>query len=142
MSRHGKLCLKEDLEMKLYKGAQGEVVEVILPTDKELEITINGEPAKLLKASSTDAALEKHVPDVTVADGKVAVQVGSVKHPMIETHWITNIWMEYPDGSVEKVTLLPGQDPVAEFSTKGMSGKAAVYEYCNLHGLWKKEIDL
>lgn len=58
---------------------------------------------------------------------------------MLPAHWITNIWMEYPDGSVEKQTLFPGQEPVAVFDVKGQSGKAAVYEYCNLHGLWKKE---
>lgn len=128
--------------MKLYKSAQGDVVEVVLPVDKELDITINGEPAVLLEAGSTDAALEKHVPDVKVEDGKVSVQVGSTKHPMLPAHLITNIWMEYPDGSVEKQTLFPGQEPVAVFDVKGQSGKAAVYEYCNLHGLWKKEIDL
>lgn len=128
--------------MKLYKGANGEVVEVILPVNEEMDIMINGQPATLLTADSTDAAVEKHVPDVKVEDGKVKVQVGSTAHPMLPAHWITNIWMEYPDGSVEKATLLPGQEPVAEFDIKGPNGTATVYEYCNLHGLWKKDVEI
>lgn len=128
--------------MKLFKGANGEVVEVILPADADLELAINGQPAELLVAGSTDAAKEKHVPEVKVEDGKVKVQVGSTPHPMLEKHWITNIWMEYPDGTVEKVTLLPGEEPVAEFEIKDKKGTATVYEYCNLHGLWKAEIEL
>lgn len=128
--------------MKLYKTPKGEVVEVILPEQEDAEIVINGEPAVLLEAGSTDAALEKHVPAVSREGDTVRVQVGEVVHPMLEKHWITDIWMEYPDGSAERKTLVPGQEPVAVFDVAGKSGKATVYEYCNLHGLWKKEIDL
>ncbi len=128
--------------MKLYKGKNGEVVEVLLPVNETetVELTIGGEPAIELVADTTDAALEKHVPDVKVEDGKVKVQVGSTAHPMLPEHWITNIWMEYPDGTVERATLVPGENPVAEFDVKGQNGNATVYEYCNLHGLWKKQI--
>lgn len=128
--------------MKLYKGANGEVVEVLLPVTEDVDLMINGLPAVLLEADTTDAAVEKHVPDVKIEDGKVKVQVGSTPHPMIDTHWITNIWMEYPDGNVEKATLIPGEAPVAVFDLKDKHGKATVYEYCNLHGLWKKELDV
>lgn len=128
--------------MKLYKGSNGEVVEVLLPENENIDIMINGVPAVALEADTTDAALEKHVPDVKVEDGKIKVQVGSTAHPMLPEHWITNIWMEYPDGNVERATLIPGEAPVAEFDVTDKHGKATVYEYCNLHGLWKKEIDL
>lgn len=129
--------------MNLYKGANGEVVEVLLPAgEEEITLTINGAPAEKLAAGTSDGATEKHVPDVKVEDGKVKVQVGSVKHPMLEKHWITNIWMEYPDGTVEKATLVPGDEPVAVFDVKDKHGKATVYEYCNLHGLWKKDVEL
>lgn len=128
--------------MKLYKGANGEVVEVILPAAEDMEIAINGVPAKELQAGTTDAALEKHVPAVTKEGDVLRVQVGEVEHPMIDTHWITNIWVEYPDGTVEKKTLLPGEAPVALFDVTGRNGTVNVYEYCNLHGLWKKEFNL
>lgn len=128
--------------MKIYKGANGELVEVLLPVDAELELTIDGKPAKELKAGTTDAALEKHVPAVTKDGDKLHVQVGEVKHPMLPEHWITNIWLEYPDGRVEKKTLHPGEEPVAVFDVTGEEGTVSVYEYCNLHGLWKKDVEL
>lgn len=61
---------------------------------------------------------------------------------MLDNHYITNIWVEYPDGTVEKKTLKPGEAPNAEFDITDVNGKVTVYEYCNLHGLWKKEIEL
>ncbi len=128
--------------MRLFKGPKGEVVELIYPADQTTEITINSVPAVELVADTTDAALEKHVPAVMAKDGKLEVQVGEVAHPMLDTHYITNIWVEFPDGTVEKKTLAPGEAPVAEFDVKDVHGKVKVYEYCNLHGLWKKEIDL
>lgn len=128
--------------MKLYKGPNGELVEVLLPVQEDVELTIGGQPAVLLTADTTDAATEKHVPAVKKEGDIVKVQVGEVAHPMLPAHWITNIWIEYPDGSVEKQTLVPGEEPVAEFNVAGKNGTATVYEYCNLHGLWKKEIDL
>lgn len=128
--------------MKLFKGANGELAEVILPADGDVEIAINGQPAAELVAGSTDAATEKHVPAVTKEGDELKVQVGEVAHPMLDNHWITNIWVEYPDGTVDKKTLKPGQEPTAVFDVKDVNGKVTVYEYCNLHGLWKKEIEL
>lgn len=128
--------------MNLYKGVNGELVEVLLPLDQDTDLLIGGQPAVRLTAGSTDAALEKHVPAVVKDGNKVHVQVGSTAHPMLDTHWITNIWMEYPDGTVVKKVLHPGEEPVAEFDVTDKHGKATVYEYCNLHGLWKKDIEL
>ena len=50
-----------------------------------------GEPMQLLKANTTDAAKEKHVPVVTVDGNKVVVNVGSVDHPMTPEHLINFI---------------------------------------------------
>lgn len=128
--------------MKLFKGANGEVLELIYPADEAVEVVVNGQPAAELKAGSTDAATEKHVPAVKAVDGKLEVQVGEIAHPMLDNHYITNIWVEYPDGTVEKKTLKPGEAPNTEFDITDVNGKVTVYEYCNLHGLWKKEIEL
>ena len=89
-----------------------------------------------------DAAQEKHVPQVSVEDNKLKVVVGSVEHPMLEAHYITNIWVEYSDGTVDRAGLVPGMKPEYVFDLKGRTGKVTVYEYCNLHGLWKNEIEL
>ena len=40
------------------------------------------------------------------------------------------------------LTLTSDDEPIAKFNIAGKSGKATVYEYCNLHGLWKTEIEL
>ena len=127
--------------MKLFKVKNGELVEV-LGAPEEVTLTINEEPMVELKAGSTDAAQEKHVPAVKKEGDELFVQVGEIEHPMLPEHFITNIWVEYPDGSVERKSLIPGEKPVAVFDVKDKNGKVTVYEYCNLHGLWKKELEL
>lgn len=96
-----------------------------------------GEEMVLLKANTTDGATEKHVPAVTVQDQKVIVNVGSVDHPMLEEHYIQFIALETATG-IQVRYLEPGQAPHAEFLTEDKP--VAVYEYCNLHGLWKSEL--
>lgn len=94
-----------------------------------------GQEMTLLKENDTDAAVEKHVPEVTVADGKVDVVVGSVEHPMMDTHWIQFIELITPT-KVLRADLNPGDEPKASFETDEEVLK--VREYCNLHGLWIK----
>ena len=129
--------------MKFYKDDKtGIVLETVFEPAEVEEITINGNPARELKAGTTDGAQEKHVPAVSQEGDTLRVQVGEVKHPMLDAHWITNIWLEFPDGRVEKKTLRPGEEPVAEFDVAGEDGTVRVYEYCNLHGLWAKDFEL
>ena len=47
-----------------------------------------------IKANTTDAAQEKHVPVVTIKDNVVEISVGSVTHPMLDEHYITGIYIE------------------------------------------------
>ena len=98
-----------------------------------------GEPMKELVPNTTDAAQEKHVPVVTVDGNTVKVQVGSVEHPMLAEHYITFIVLETTQG-FQKKDLKPGDAPVAEFALTEGEKPVAAYEYCNLHGLWKKDI--
>ena len=122
--------------MKIFKNLEnGSVVEGLL-----MDVVPNG--YRELKAGEVDAAQEKHVPQVSVEDNKLKVVVGSVEHPMLEAHYITNIWVEYSDGTVDRAGLVPGMKPEYVFDLKGRTGKVTVYEYCNLHGLWKNEIEL
>ena len=90
-----------------------------------------------LSANTSDGAKEKHVPDVSVSGDVLRVKVGSVEHPMAEAHYIEWIAAETENGIYFKY-LKPGDKPEAEFP--GASAIVAVYDYCNLHGLWKKEI--
>jgi superoxide reductase len=96
-----------------------------------------GEPMRKLVAGSTDAATEKHVPVVTRADGKIKVQVGEVEHPMLDAHYIQWIAL-VSDDRTEIHYLHPGDKPVTGFACDG-ADDVTIYEYCNLHGLWKAE---
>ena len=127
--------------MKLLKcPICGNVVEMV--EDHGVPLMCCGKPMVEVKAGEVDAAVEKHVPVVKVEGDYLVATVGEVLHPMTPEHLISNIWVEFSDGSAMKVTLTPEDKPEARFKKKKKKGKATVYEYCNLHGLWKTEIDL
>ena len=94
-----------------------------------------GEKMVELVPNTTDAAQEKHVPVATVEGKKVVVNVGSVDHPMLDEHWIQWVYLETDKGGHRKV-LNPGEKPNVVFALTEDEKPLAVYEYCNLHGLW------
>ena len=95
-----------------------------------------GQKMTELVPGTTDAAVEKHVPVVSVEGNVVKVQVGSVEHPMLSEHYIQFIAIETTAGSQIKY-LKPGEKPQASFVLAEGEQLVATYEYCNLHGLWK-----
>lgn len=98
-----------------------------------------GEEMQELIPNTVDASQEKHVPVVTVSGNEVTVEVGSVEHPMVEAHYIQWIYLETTQGGQRK-KLNPGDKPKAVFALADGDKAVAAYEYCNLHGLWKKVI--
>ena len=104
--------------------------------DAGVPVMCCGEKMKELKAGTTDGALEKHVPVVTIEGSKVTVVVGEVEHPMLEEHYIEWIILETNKG-FHKYDLKPGERPRGEFLLGEGEEVVAAYEYCNLHGLWK-----
>jgi superoxide reductase len=92
----------------------------------------------LLEANTIDASVEKHVPVVEKEDGKINVTVGSTIHPMTEAHYIEWIALATED-KINLIYLKPDMEPKAEFtySSEDDQKDFTVYEYCNLHGLWK-----
>ena len=127
--------------MKLLKcPICGNVVEMV--EDHGVPLMCCGKPMVEVKAGEVDAAVEKHVPVVKVEGDYLVATVGEVLHPMTPEHLISNIWVEFSDGSAMKVTLTPEDKPEARLNIAGKKGKATVYEYCNLHGLWKAEVEL
>lgn len=94
-----------------------------------------GEKMVELVPNTNDAAQEKHVPVATVEGNKVVVNVGSVDHPMAAEHWIQWVYLETDKGGHRKV-LNPGEKPHVVFALTEDEKPVAVYEYCNLHGLW------
>ena len=114
----------------------GNMIEFV--KDAGVPVMCCGQPMKELTPGTTDGALEKHVPVVTIEGNRVLVEVGSVTHPMIETHYIQWIVIETKKGS-QKVKLSYTDEPKAEFLLTEDDEVIAAYEYCNLHGLWKSE---
>ncbi|MFR1854610.1 MAG: desulfoferrodoxin family protein, partial [Beduini sp.] len=43
---------------------------------------------------------------------------------------------------VYRKDLKAGDKPEASFNLNGYTGMVEVYEFCNLHGLWKKEVEV
>ena len=123
------------MEMKFYRCAHcGQIVAIVKKTG--VPIICCGEPMTEIVPGTVDASLEKHVPVYEVKDGKVTVTVGSVEHPMQEEHFIEWIALETKFGNQRKA-LKPGDEPKTCFSICDGDEVVAVYEYCNLHGLWK-----
>lgn len=67
----------------------------------------------------------------------ITVKVGEVAHPMLEEHFIQWIYLETDKGG-HRIALNPGDKPEAVFNLVDEK-PIAVYELCNIHGLWMKE---
>ncbi len=119
--------------LEVYKCIHcGNIVEVMHAGGGDLVCC--GEPMKLMKEGTSDGAKEKHVPVIEKTATGYKVKVGSVAHPMEETHWIE--WIELiADGRSYTRFLKPGDAPEAEFCIQATEVSAR--EYCNLHGHWK-----
>ena len=107
--------------------------------DSKVPVVCCGKPMKELVPGAVDGALEKHVPAVTIEGNTVKVQIGEVIHPMLPEHYIQFIALETKNG-VQIKNLKAGDEPKAEFVLADGDEAVAVYEYCNLHGLWAKDL--
>ena len=107
--------------------------------DSKVPVVCCGKPMKELIPGAVDGALEKHVPVVTIEGNTVRVQIGEVIHPMLAEHYIQFVALETKNGCQIK-NLKAGDEPKTEFVLADGDEAVAVYEYCNLHGLWVKEL--
>ncbi|EHJ47243.1 desulfoferrodoxin [Solidesulfovibrio carbinoliphilus subsp. oakridgensis] len=122
-------------QLEIYKcEVCGNIVEVLHAGDGDLVCC--GQNMKLMTENTSDGAKEKHVPVIEKTDKGYLVKVGSAPHPMEEKHYIE--WIELiADGKTYRAFLKPGQAPEATFCVEAASVTAR--EYCNIHGLWKKD---
>lgn len=126
--------------MKLLKcPVCGNIVEMVV--DHHVPVTCCGTPMVELQANTTDAATEKHVPLLSYDAGILTAIVGAVEHPSLPEHHINFIMVEAGNKIMRK-DLQAGEKPVAKFPLQDYKGIVTVYEYCNLHGLWKAEIEI
>jgi superoxide reductase len=110
----------------------GNIVEVLHTGTGELVCC--GQPMQLLAEKIEDVGREKHVPIIEITEKGILVKVGSVPHPMEESHYIE--WIEIlANGQYCRKFLKPGDRPEAFFEI--VAEKAEAREYCNIHGLWR-----
>ena len=124
------------MAVKFYRCRHcGNVIEKLV--DSQVPVVCCGEKMEELVANTVDASVEKHVPVVTrLDDCSIKVEVGSVAHPMLPEHHISFIYVETENGGI-RVDLKEKPEAVIAL---GDEKPVAVYEYCNLHGLWKTEL--
>ena len=110
---------------------------VVKLVDSKVPLVCCGSKMQELVPNTVDASNEKHVPQVTMLENNmIKVEVGSVAHPMTEEHHIAFIYVETDKGGI-KVDLKDKPETVVAL---GDAKPLVVYEYCNLHGLWKTEL--
>lgn len=97
-----------------------------------------GEEMTELAPGSVEASTEKHLPLVKVEKDRVYVDVGSAAHPMTSDHLIEWVYLQTDRGGQRKC-LKPDSEPKVVFALCDEK-PAAVYAYCNLHGLWRTEL--
>jgi len=121
--------------MKFYRCDHCKQI-VATVVDKGVPIVCCGENMTEIIPGTTDAAVEKHVPVIAVDGTIVTVTVGEVEHPMLPEHYIEWIILQTKNGN-QRVSLNPGEAPVAKFAILEGDEVVAAYAYCNLHSLWK-----
>lgn len=126
------------MDLKFYKCMHCGNIAIKL-FDSGVPMVCCGDKMTELTANTTDAALEKHVPAVTVDGSTVHVQVGSTLHPMTPEHYITFICLVTEKG-YQIAELTPEDAPIADFALVDGDAPVKVYEYCNIHGLWVAEL--
>ena len=117
---------------------------IVKTVDSGVPVVCCGSPMQELTAQTSETGMEKHLPvvsrdcKISSQDCTLNIQVGSVEHPMTPEHHIEFICLETEKG-FRIAHLSPTDRPRVEFCSC-KDKPVAVYEYCNLHGLWKTEI--
>ncbi len=122
--------------MKFYRCKHcGNIITKI--KDAGVRVVCCGEEMEELTLNSVDASNEKHLPVVSISNNLMNINIGSVNHPMSKEHLIEWIYIEYTNGG-ELIYL--NDVPYVIVNVLGREVKT-IYSYCNLHGLWVKNIN-
>lgn len=108
---------------------------IVYAYSKGVPVVCCGEKMTELVPGTVDASKEKHIPVAKLEGNLVKVAVGSVPHPMTEEHHIAFIVLETNRG-FQKADLAHEGAAEVVFALAEGETPVAVYEYCNLHGLW------
>lgn len=105
--------------------------------DKSEALVCCNEKMELVNASMEDGAFEKHLPIYEIKDNVINIKVGEVDHPMTDEHYISFIILMSENNYMIKKLKVTDR-PEASFPYDSKYNK--IYAYCNLHGLWVREI--
>ena len=123
--------------MKFYKCKVCGKIITILDGNDNIPTICCGEEMKEYLPNTTEGAGEKHLPVYSYKDKYVLeVMVGQIIHPSMENHYIEWILLETDKGHYFK-NLKWSDTPIVDFKLNIEEKPIAIYELCNLHGLWK-----
>ncbi len=112
---------------------------VVKAIDSGVKVVCCGKEMQEITPKTSDTWMEKHLPVVEhIDDCTVKVKVGSIPHPMTKEHHIVFIYLETEHGG--QIQYLDPEGPAEAYFCGCKDKPVAVYEYCNLHGLWKTEV--
>ena len=130
------------MELNLYYCEICKNLIEVLNTNPSVKISCCGKEMTKIEPNTVDAATEKHIPFVNIEDNTLFISVGEVLHPMTDEHYISRIYVLDDLGNMQKISLNSSETPEFSVRFNENAKKLKIYSYCNLHGLWKKEIDL
>ncbi len=118
----------------------GNIVEVL--HQGEGELVCCNQPMELMKEKEKEEGFEKHLPVIlelpaNVCQGKDGYEI-TVNHPMEKDHYIEWIEINTIEGKSGKKFLKNDEKPTVNFYTRKKIESVRVY--CNVHGLWKKDV--
>ena len=93
-----------------------------------------GDTMREIIPNSVDAAVEKHVPAYTVDGDVMNIEVN---HVMDDDHFIE--WVSVVSDNNEIIFKMKPGDTTK--ITHKYIPHSKIYAYCNLHGLWVKEVE-
>jgi len=112
----------------------GNIVEVLHIGAGELVCC--GQPMKLMEEKIKDEGKEKHLP---VIEKSSIIKIGEVEHPMNENHFIE--WIEITTENEKKLKKFLKFDDKPQFDFNIKERIISVRCYCNIHGLWKYDVE-
>ena len=126
--------------LKFFKCSEcSTLVEALNPQCCD-EMSCCGKPMLMLHPNRTLELSAKHLPVIKRSGNTITVCVGRILHPMTSGHSIK--WIELVGNGFEKrVELKSGDDPIVTFHISEKERALSVYAYCDVHGLWRQEVD-
>lgn len=109
---------------------------IVKLVDSGVEPECCGEPMTVLEPQTVDGKEKHHVPVLSCSEGGgIKVVVGEEPHPMTPEHHVCFIAVESAKGI--DVHCVESEKVAETTFCCCCDDIQAVYEYCNLHGLWQ-----